>query len=98
MQVPPAPIHVWHDPHDCVQQRLSMQLPEAQSFAMLQVPPLLILHDWLTSQMLAPAQIVPVVSSALATPRLQNPSLPQLWHAGQVLCAQQTPSRQVSPL
>jgi hypothetical protein len=45
-----------------------------------------------------PVQVAPVVSSALETVMLHVPVAPQFWQAGQLDCAQHTPSRQVNPV
>jgi len=95
--VPPAPVQAWQVPQDWVQQWLSVQLPDAQSPATEQVWPVLFLHAPEASQVFVPEQVAPVVSSALITAMLHKPLAPQLWHCGQVDCAQHTLSRQVSP-
>ena len=63
-QVPPAPVQVWHVSQVCMQQRLSVQAPVVHSPAAEQASPFFLLHVPAASQMLVPAQVAPVVSSA----------------------------------
>ena len=97
-QVPPAPVQAWQDTQVWVQQCPSTQLPLAQSLVARQSSPLLFLHAPAAPHVFAPVQVVPVVSSALDTVRLQVPAAPQFRQVGQVDCVQHTPSRQVNPV
>jgi len=58
----------------------------------------LLLHAPVASHVFVPVQVAPVVSSALETVMLHVPVAPQFWQAGQLDCAQHTPSRQVNPV
>jgi hypothetical protein len=96
-QVPPAPVHAWQTPQGWLQQRLSVQLPVAQSPVTVHVSPFFALHAPAALHVLVPAQVAPVASSELETVMLHVPAAPQFWHCGQLACVQHTPSRHVSP-
>jgi hypothetical protein len=96
-QVPPDPVQAWQIPQVWPQQRLSVQVPVAQSPATAQVSPFFALHAPAELHVVVPEQVAPVVSSAPKTVMLHVPAAPQFWHCGQLACVQHTPSRQVSP-
>jgi hypothetical protein len=96
-QVPPAPVQAWQTPQVWLQQRLSVQLPVAQSPVTVHVSPFFALHAPAALHVLVPAQVAPVASSELETVMLHVPAAPQFWHCGQLACVQHTPSRHVSP-
>jgi hypothetical protein len=92
-QVPPPPVQAMQVPHEAApQQRLSTQLPVAQSAPAVQLLPDLILQSPVALQVLPPAQVSR--SSALMT-ATQLPLLPvQVWQLPQAAAPQQWPSTQ----
>jgi len=92
-QVPPVPVQAWQGPQACVQQKLSVQLPEAQSPAARQAMPGFFLHNPLASQVFAPVQVL--ASSAFLTATQVPPEPVQSWQIPQV-CVQQKPSVQLA--
>jgi hypothetical protein len=80
-QVPPAPVQAWQTPQGWLQQRLSVQVPVAQSPVTVHISPFFALHAPAALHVLAPVQVS--ASSVLVTTTQVPPAPVQAWQTPQ---------------
>jgi hypothetical protein len=96
LHVPPVFAQLWQVPLQAMLQHLlSEHWPVTQSVPKLHPPPCLVLQTPLASQICAPMQVVPAVSSAFMMATHAPPPPVQAWHCPHALGVQQRPSTQL---